>query len=616
MKKKIFIFILVIIIVIVVFKTYDNNYGKPFLENKEIIYANDDIILKQKKIDDKIRKIIKEKHSLDDAQVLLNPYELSPLTALIIFSTNTSEKVDVIINDKKVTTMEKSFDHFIPIYGLKPDYNNKIELKTNNSSKVFEIKTEKYTGNSFNVEKTSNNLEKLYLISTNFTNNRIYDKNGNLMWFIRGDYAGDIEYITNDTFYISDKFQGVNGIKINYPSILKMDYLGKIHEEYVSSYGYHHEIVQLKNNRILVLGNDDNSKYLESNIYILNLKTGLIEKELDMYNVMAKIDKKWVDSFGNHFDFVCNSAEYDEDTGDLLISSRGFNSIIMLNLNTEEIKWIFGNPKLYSDSFKKYLLSYEGNYPSGQHTAHLDGNILTIHNNNYDMFNIKSTIGEYKKLYTAAEMYEIKDNEIRKIWEYDNSKNEFSKVAGAFEILKNGNKLITYGWSISKKGHDKVSLNDEKYLRGIVVELDKDDKVLFRANTKDLIYRTYKVDFYLDETKNYEVCDYKKLSSMDETSWVKTSSIAKKLKNSGDTDIEVSLYNNRISLDGNFQEDDEINIYLVSKRNKTYIYNYKEKDNKEFVNSINVYKNDGLYALYIEVNGNMFDTKKVLNFGV
>ena len=590
---------------------YNNNYGNKYIKNKEKITAYDEIIKIQEDVDKEIDRLIGENYTLKNAKVLINPYKISPLTALIIFKTSKEETIDVYINDEKVTTMEKSKNHIVPIYGLKENYKNIVKLVGKKDSQEYEMQTPSYEGNPLIVEKSDKTIEDLYLISTNFTSNRIYDRNGELKWYIDGNYAGDIEYINNDTFYISDNFQGVNGVKINYPSFLKMNYLGKILEEYVSDYGYHHELVPLKNDKMLVLGYDDNSKYLESVIYIMDLKTGEVTKKIDMYDVFAKIDRDWSDSFKNNFDFVCNSAQYNEKTGDLLLSSRGFNSIIMINLNTEKIKWIFGDPKFYSEKFSKYLLKYDGDYPAGQHTAHLDGNRLSLHNNDYNMFKIKNTMADYKNKQTTAEEYEINGNTIKKVWEYD--ANEFSKVAGSYSTLNNKNKLITYGWSISKNVKGNVSINDEEYLNGKIIELDEKENILFKAKTKDLIYRTYKVNLYGKNTKNYEVYKYKKISALSTPKYIKTSSIANKLQKSEYSKIGVKLYTSRISIDSSFNPQDEVNIYLIAKDNRTYKYNYKKK-NQEAPTSINTSLNTGEFAIYIEINDKIYDLKKVIIF--
>lgn len=620
--KKIVMGIILILIIIVLGIYYNNTYGKEYLENKEIIYSLGDVINKQKQTDEKINKYLQEDYTFINAKVIQNPYGIAPLTALIIFKTDKEESITVNINGKDVTTAEKTKEHLIPIYGLYDDYENIVKLSTQNESTEYKIKTDKFEGNKINVEKTSDSLDNsLYFLSPNFESNAIYDKDGKLVWYLDGGYAGDIEYLDNGHFYISDPYQGTNGVKINYSGFLEMDYLGKIYKQYVTDYGYHHELVQLKDDKMLVLGADDNSDFLESVIYIMDLNNGKIEEEFDMYDVLYKIDPEWTKSFGINFDFVNNSAQYDENTKDLIISVRGLNSIMKINLETKKIKWIFGDPEIYSKTFEKYLLKVTDNtrYLAGQHSAFItkDG-LLGVHNNDFDMFNQSDSLKDYEDNYTSVDLYSIDEDKmtIKTTWQYDADKEEFSKVAGEFKILENNNKLIDYGWSISTdayKNINQVSINDEKYLNGVIVELDENDNVLFKAKTKDLVYRTYKVKLYDKTTNNFIVTPYQKISNLKQTNSINTSKISSLLDSATEFDGEVEAYINRIVLDSKFKKNDNVYIYLVSPQNKTYEYKYK-KAGEETKNSVRVSIEKGKYAVYVKINDKMYNTNKVIQF--
>ena len=612
MKKSIIIIVLTLFILLTLSSFY--SYGNKFIKNKETIYAYGEIISEQALIDEKINQYKKENYTIEKAKVIVNPYKLCPLTALIIFNTEKEESIIVNINGKDVTKTETTKNHAIPIYGLYDEYNNKIKLTSSSKTVEYEIKTDKFPGNKIKVEKLKKEKldDSLYFISPNFTNNAIYDKEGNLVWYILGDYAGDIEYLPNGHFYISDPYQGTNGVKINYSSFLEIDYLGKIHNQYVSDYGYHHELVPLKDNKMLILGADDDSKFLESIIYIMNLKNGNIEESFDMYDVLAKIDKKWTKKLDEDFDFVINSAQYLESTNELLISVRGFNSIIMLDMNTKEIKWIFGDKNFYSKEFAKYILTPKDNtrYTAGQHSAFItEDGLLGIHNNDFDMVNNPGImLKDYINNYSSVNLYKIdtKKMTIKTVWEYSSNKKEFSKVAGYFNILDNKNKLITYGWSINKESYKNpkdITINDEKYLNGVVEEIDENDNLLFRATSPDLIYRTYKIPtLYQEKTASYNVSAYNKISNLKvNNKEIYTLTIKKNLKNAKEFNGEVESYINRIILTSDFSDKDVVDIYLVSDKYKTYIYNYKEKNKKEN-NSIRVSQDNGNYAVYIKIN--------------
>ena len=624
MKKVLFVICLVIVLGIFCFSYVlkDNIFNGE--EKKK--YALGYIIKEQREVDKKISEYKNDKkYTLNNPKIIINPYKLTPLTALIIFNTDNSTGVKVIVNGQEMTTVTPAKEHVVPIYGMYADQENKIKLVLDDKKeKEYTIKTEKYDGDMLKIEKTSNKLDdSLYFLSLNFEENCMFDKEGNLLWYIKGDYAGDIKYLDNGHFYISDPYQGTNGVKINYASFLEMDYLGKIYKQYITEYGYHHEIVELDNNRILTLGAKDNSPFFEGVLYIINKNTGEVLDYIDMYEYLHKIAPKWVESLGNNFDFVLNSADYDEKTGDILISCRGIGVIMRLNLDSRKIKWMFGDPTNLPKEFEPFLLKANDNtkYPYGEHSAFYteDGNIA-FHNNDADQFHMKSEkLTDYLDKYTTNVVVKIDENKktLHTIWEYDADKKEFSKVAGKLEFLDNGNALINYGWSITHNAYNNpknVTINDTNYLNGVVIELDKNNEVLFRGTTKGLIYRVYKTKLYKNKTDNYEISRYRKI---DGTKFngkkISTNSIKKKISMSdkyiGDFDVLI----NRMIINTDMIKKDEIEVAFVGEKGISYIYTYKEKGSmpRKFNTDmsgvmINIPK--GKYKPYIIKNKKYYDT--------
>ena len=198
---KIAVVLALIVIFLIFCIIYFNSYGEIYLKDKEKINSLDDLIYYQSNVDKEIEEYSNSNFTIDNAKIMQNPYKIAPLTAVIIFKTNEEEMVDLSINGKKVTTFDASKKHIIPVYGLKAGFSNIVEISVDDIKKEYVITTEKYEGDDLEVIKNSDSLDSSnYLLSTNFTNNRIYDKNGNLLWYIDGNFAGDIEYVTNDIF--------------------------------------------------------------------------------------------------------------------------------------------------------------------------------------------------------------------------------------------------------------------------------------------------------------------------------------------------------------------------------------------------------------------------------
>jgi len=607
-------------------------WGKEvsYFEGKEEKYTVGEQIAYQQKVDAELKQYMQDgKYTMETPKIVMNPYGLTPLTAIIIFQTEEDTTIDVQINGKYFTTVEESMVHSIPIYGMYAGKENSIKLTdASGKSKELSITTPAYDGDLLKVEKTSEALEdSVYFVSPNFVENCIYDKEGNLLWYIEGDYAGDIEYLENGHFFISDPYQGTNGVKINYAGFLEMDYLGKIYKQYVTPYGYHHEIELLGNNEVLLLGSEEHSDFLEGILYTMNLETGEVGKKIDMYALLHGIAPEWVESLGSEFDFVLNSADYDEETGDVVISCRGIGVIMRLNLETEEIKWMFGDPENLPDAFAPYLLKVidDTKYPYGEHSAFLtEEGYLAFHNNGIDQLHLRSQqLTDYLENYTTnvALKIEEEDRTIRTVWEYDADKKEFSKVGGYLEFLENGNALMNYGWSIKQEAYEnpsKISIEDTDYLNGVIVEVDENKEVVFKATMSGLIYRTYKVELYEDRIQNYKVENYQKIVGANEgyqAKEIETKEIAKKLKKAKKYTYDFDVQVNRIMLTMPMEKEDTVDVVFVKDEERSYVYTYKA-EGEELRKAFNSQKYgkmisipEGRYAVYIGVNGVYYNTK-------
>ena len=549
--------------------------NKSFRKKTTTISAYDEIFAYQAKVDQEITSYLNNvSYTLDNPQVLINPYKIAPLTALIIFKTPDATAITLNINGKDITTFTKSQKHLIPVYGLYANYENKIILKTNNQTKELLIKTEPYTGDKITIEKTSNNIKNnLYFISPNFVDDVIINGEGKVLWYLDGDYAGDIELLDNNHFYIGDAHQGLNGVKINYSSFLEMDFLGKIHKQYITEYGLHHEMIPLSNNKMLVLGYKDDSPFYDSYLYIMDLTTGQIIEELDLYEFIKKLNPVLVNKLGNHFDLVNNSADYNEDTKDLLLSLRGLNSLIKLNLETQEIKWIFGAIDIWGEDLQNYLLTPTDNtrFLGGQHSAfYTKDGLIAVHNNDIDQFDLANpNLSHYVNRYSSFDLLKVdeKKKTIKTVWQYTANKKEFSNVGGHIELLNNNHKLLTYGWSMKEEAYknpNQVIYTDPAHKNGVVLELDQNDNVLFRLSMPGLIYRTFQIDgFYQAKTENYVISNFNRINST--TNNGQLVNINKiKLTNAPDYNNEISIINNRITLKQEFNKTD-----LIFTKNKS-----------------------------------------------
>ena len=85
-------------------------------------------------------------YTIDNPLVIVDPYDVNTLSAMIVFQTNDYVSPTVIVkgqnNDDIVYTYSKSKIHHLSIYCLYADYDNEVIVKVGNTSRVINIKTD------------------------------------------------------------------------------------------------------------------------------------------------------------------------------------------------------------------------------------------------------------------------------------------------------------------------------------------------------------------------------------------------------------------------------------------------------------------------------------------
>lgn len=190
-------------------------------------------------------------YSLDNPNIIVNPYGNSPLTALVMFETSNYSEVSIRIVSKSgnsdiVYTFGKNKYHFIPIYGLYADYDNTIILSSEGMEKVLTISTDSLPSDfSYASDMKYDNFMF-------YNGNYPYaiDINGDVRWYLNSNYYGNISIIDNSNIIIGSDRYNVNG---NVVSFYQMNLLGKIYNEYVIDNYY--GINYIFDDSLLALGN-------------------------------------------------------------------------------------------------------------------------------------------------------------------------------------------------------------------------------------------------------------------------------------------------------------------------------------------------------------------------
>ncbi len=644
MKKKkilltIFIFIILLVISLIILNRLNTN--------TKLIETKKSLISLQNEYE---KDFSTSNYTIENPNVILDPYKSSPLTALILFETNdnVAPKVTVKGKDKNTTlthTFNKSKKHYLSIYGLYANYNNEVIIEYKNIKKTINIQTSKLPDDFIlptNVKADKNKLDNDFYFFTPSSKGYscAYDVNGDVRWYLTNYALWDNSKISNGHILVSTERL------VNSPyymtGLYEIDMLGKIYKEYSLPGGYHHDYYEMPNGNLLIASNDFNNEAgtVEDYIVEVDYNTGNIVKSFDLKDILNMNDgqsENWTayDWFHN------NSVWYDEKTNSITLSGRHQDAVINIDYDTGKLKWIIGNPTNWSKEYQKYFFKPVGNNFEWQYSQHAamitkEGYVFLFDNGN-NKSKIKDNYVEAKDSYSRGVMYKINTDKmtIEQIFEYGKErKSEFySPYISDVDYLDKNHYIIHSGGIVSVDG--KPSNQPAGLTKGNVkltsdtVEL-LNDKVIFEIKLPTNNYRVEKMKIY--DTAVSKNITAKRLGTLGKTNVDKYKLI--KLKDTKLSKNIIKKYNisltneeDRLVFNGNFKRSDNVNIVLYNNFVYKY-YNVKiskkpytalcvdildDNDTNETLNItkyINKQDLNGKYSIYLEINGKLYNTTK------
>lgn len=597
-------------------------------------------------------------YTIDNPNVILDPYKSSPLTALIMFETDSamSPKVTVVGKDKNTTfshSFEKTKKHYLSIYGLYPDRENKVRIEYNigdeTVTKIVKIKTNKLpddlvlpTSVKANKDKLGN---ELYFFTPSVKGySAAYDVNGDVRWYLTYYALWDNTRLKNGHMLTSTERPIYSPYYMT--GLYEIDMLGKIYTEYSLLGGYHHDYYELPSGNLLVASDDFNNDEgtVEDYIVELDRKTGKIVKTFDLKNVLNMEDGKSENSTSYDW-FHNNSVWYDEKTNSITLSGRHMDAVINIDYNSGKLNWIIGDSTNYSDEYKKYFFKPEDEnfeWQWSQHAAMItpEGYVFIFDNGNNKSKN-KSLYVPADKSYSRGVMYKI-DTEnmtIKQIWEYGKERGSsfYSPYISDVDYIEKNHYIVHSGGIVSVDGEPSnnpagLSSGNVK-LKSDTVEL-LNDEIIFEMVLPTNNYRTEKMNIYNDT--NLELGKGKKLGTLGKTEVTKRKIGA--IINSENIDkigkehnIKIGKEEDRLVFSGKFKRENKVNVVLYKNFISKY-YNvriskhpytalcidiFTEKENKQGIDVTKYINSDGLkgnYSIYVEIDGVLYNTGEYVKF--
>lgn len=592
-----------------------------------------------------------EGYTLDNPNVIVDPYNNSPLTALVIFETEREEKVKITIEgEDDLTTYTHQFDkekvHYIPVYGLYAGKENTVIIECGNEKKELKIKTEELpddfilpTSVKKEESKLTNDLYFFTPSSGGYT--CAYDTNGDVRWYLTNAATWKIDRLENGHLLVSTERL------VNSPYYLtglyEMDMLGKIYVEYSLPGGYHHDYYEMPNGNLLVASDDFNNEKgtVEDYIVELDRETGKIVKTIDLKDILNMEDGKsenWVeyDWFHN------NSVWYDEKTNSITLSGRHQDAVINIDYDTEKLNWIIGDPTNWSEEYQKYFFKPVGDdfeWQWSQHAAMItpEGYVFIFDNGNNKSKNEDEYV-DAEDSYSRGVMYKIDTEKmtIEQVWEYGKERGSefYSPYISDVDYLDKDHYIVHSGGIVyvdGKNSNQPAGISGADKLVSDTVEI-LNDKVIFEIKLPSNNYRVEKMSLYSKDTFELKIPEAK--GSLGETKVDKTRfgfiTKAKKIdKEYKNHDIEITNEEDRIEVKGRFKRGTEVKVLLyqngkikeyevpISKKPYTAmcVDIFTEEENKngivvtKYINKENL---SGKYSIYLQINDTIYKTEKYI----
>ncbi len=649
MKKKNLILIIIAILIVTIAIVFI--FLNIRATNDESVAITESMIESQKELE---AEFIAEGYTIDEPNVIVNPYGNSPLTALIMFETedNVSVKITIEGKDEHTTftnTFAESKEHYLPVYGLYAGTTNEVIVEIDDETKTIEIETEELPDDiaipeSVYADKTELDNELYFFTPSSSGYTCAYDVNGDIRWYFTNYALWKIDRLKNGHLLVSTERL------INSPyymtGLYEMDLLGKIYTEFSLEGGYHHDYYEMEDGNLLVASDDFDSEAgtVEDYIVELDRNTGEIVKAFDLKEILNMEDGK-SENWTAYDWFHNNSVWYDEKTKSITLSGRHQDAVINIDYETGKLNWIIGDPTNWSEEYQEYFFTPIGDdfeWQWSQHAAMItpEGYVFILDNGN-NKSKIKDEYVPANESYTRGVMYKIDTEKmtIEQVWEYGKERGSefYSPYISDVDYLAIDHYIVHSGGIVFVDGENSnqpAGFSEGAELLSDTVEL-LDDEIIFEIKLPTNNYRVEKMDLYIDD-QEFVITDAKRLGSLGNTRVDNYKFLPILSKHAIDEvyeshNIEITKEIDRLVVKGQFKRENTVNIVLYQNMISRY-YNVKiskkpytalcvdiftEEENENGI-VVTKYINDeglkGRYSIYIEIDGVLYDTERYVEF--
>ncbi len=461
---------------------------------------------------------------IQSQNIVLDPFENTPLSASANFTTPVSGKIKIIVKgqDGDKSNIQHTFsnvgtDHSIAILGLYADYLNEIDIvfmDKDNRERVrqtVEIQTAPLPDGipEVDIVKAYDSPVQNQMFLVNYRPSHIpfmVDAFGKVRWYS----VGFTQTLKRSLQRYANGNMGFGAEDENL--IYEFTMLGEKLNEWTVLPDFediHHEVFELPNGNFVVSVNKVGFPTVEDFIIEINRNSGNIDRIWDLNEVLPKRTT----FFDDPEDWVhVNAIIYDESDNTLIVSGQrqGIFKITQEN----ELKWILA-PREGWEEFLPFVLSpLEGAEPFeniwGQHAPLIlpNGNILLFDNG------FGREYGQGAR-YSRIVEFNIQEDSIggtvEQIWSYGKERGEelYSPIISDVDYLPETQTRLMIAGSLAFEHSyvDSTTINNgwgTESIKARIIEVNQNEEVLFELTiSSDVnngsVYRAEKMEIYPEE---------------------------------------------------------------------------------------------------------------------
>ncbi|WP_320007667.1 aryl-sulfate sulfotransferase [Maridesulfovibrio sp.] len=495
------------------------------MSNKVVYTSEDNLITRQNRAEEIFLEAFEaEKPVLGNAHIIVNPYLINPLSALILFKTDKEVEATLTVHGKRnsrediVHTFPKTTSHALPVLCLYEGMETKVTVAlSSGESETFMIRSEELPADVCRCNNARTSLDYfgdniMFLSPAGKNLPTGYDYKGEIRWLLTINTMFDIKRLKNGNILTgSHRFCRM---PYNSTGLVELSMLGKIYKEYRMPGNYHHDHWELEDGNILALTQDFTTDTVEDMIALLDRETGEVLRTWDYKDFLPQ-NVGGSGSQDAHDWFHNNAIWYNKKDNTITLSGRHQDAIVNINYDDSTLNWIIGDPEGWpKEMVDKYFFKPVGDVKNfdWQYEQHAcvvcpDGDIMCFDNGQYRA-KVKEKYIKNTENFSRGVRYRIDTDkmEIEQIWQYGKERGQefFSPYICNVEYYGEGHYLTHSGgissidgWASDGLGAFLDPEDPSVELRSVTVE-EKDGVVMYELDVEGNFYRAEKLSPYHD----------------------------------------------------------------------------------------------------------------------